>query len=128
MNTGKKAEEFVLAYFKRKGITLAKAGKGEGCDFKSGPSVYVEVKGTTFESIAKLPFRYFTEKEYEKAQSCRDDGTQYEIHLIVDINASQPKHYIIPGDELLDRGKAETVWSLSIRNEYEKFKVKNDVQ
>ena len=124
MSTAKKAEAFVRSYFERQGIRLAPAEKGIGYNFRSErDNLYVDVKGASAKTIAKIPFRYFTAKEFEKARSCHNEGTRYEIHLIADIDAPQPKHYVIPGDELLVRGKAEVLWSFPLRKDDERFSV-----
>ena len=125
MTTATIAESFVKEYFRKSGHLLTKAKKGEcGYDFYTADRrTLVEVKGTTKPSISVVPFRYFTNKEYEKARECIQANQTYEIHLVVDINnENRPfKHYVFPASELIDTGTAEVIWSLPIRKHHEKY-------
>jgi len=120
------AEDFVHSYFKRyKRVELIRVPKGElGYDFRDSESkLFVEVKGTTAKDLAKVLFRYFTNTEYEKARLCRKNKQRYEIHLIVGIGTAQPEHYVIPGEELLQKGRPEVSWFLPITKEFRTYKL-----
>ena len=125
MTTAKQAEEYVKRYFKEKrGIDLIKVGKRElGFDFRDKSSdLFVEVKGSTKEFKA-LQGNYFTNAEFEKARSCRREGTEYEIHLVAGIGSELPEHYVIPGEVLLDQAKPEVWWNLSLRKDFREYKL-----
>lgn len=129
MNTGQKAENIVKEYFKNKGIELIRAPKGElGYDFKKNDNkLFIEVKGTTAKELSKVLFRYFTNTEYEKARACRKAKVKYEIHLIIGINGNNDntfkEHYMIPGNDLLDKAKPEVSWMLPIRKKDREYLV-----
>ena len=95
MKTSEQAELIVIEYYKKKGIELFKAKRGDiGFDLKDKmENLFIEVKGSANESI---PFRYFTNSEYEKARTCRRNKLKYEIHLVTGIGEKLVKHYIIP--------------------------------
>lgn len=125
MTTAKQAEEYVKHYFKKElDIDLVKAGRGElGFDFRDESSkLFVEVKGST-KDLKGILFRYFTNTEYEKARSCRREGTKYEIHLVAGIGSELPEHYVIPGEVLLDQAKPEVNWYLPVRKDFRKYKL-----
>jgi hypothetical protein len=126
MNTGKAAEQYVKSYFHDKDIELVSITRGNtGYDFKkSDDTLFIEVKGTTFKDLSKIPFRYFTNSEYEMAKLCRKRKIKYEIHLITGIGTNNVKHYIMPGNVLLEKSKPEVNWSLPIRNEFHKYLIK----
>lgn len=131
MTTGQKAEKIVKDYFQNKGIELIRAPKGElGYDFKkSDDKLFVEVKGTTAKELSKVLFRYFTNTEYEKARACRKAKVKYEIHLIIGIKNNHEndfsEHYMIPGNDLLEKGKPEVAWMLPIRKRHKDYLVKD---
>jgi hypothetical protein len=131
MNTGQKAEKIIKNYFYNKGIVLIRAPKGElGYDFKkSDDKFFIEVKGTTAKELSKVPFRYFTNTEYEKARACRKSKVKYEIHLITGIQSNDDigfsEHYMIPGNDLLDKGKPEVTWMLPIRKKDKDYLLKD---
>lgn len=120
------AEDYVHAYFrKHKQTELIRVPKDEvGYDFRdAGSKLFVEVKGTAAKDIAKVLFRSFTNAEYEKARSCRNKKQKYEIHLIVGIRTGKPEHYVIPGEELLQKAKPQVSWSLPMRKEFRTYKL-----
>jgi hypothetical protein len=124
--TAKIAEDYVHAYFKKhKQTDLLRVPTDElGYDFRDSDSkLFVEVKGTTAKDLAKVLFRYFTNAEYEKARSCRKKKQRYEIHLIVGIGTAEPEHFVIPGEELLQKAKPEVSWSLPMRKEFRTYKL-----
>ena len=126
MSTEKLAEVYVKKYFKKKKMELIKVTKQElGFDFRSKDSkIFIEIKGTTKKDYSNIPFRYFTNTEYEKARSCSKQKQKYEIHLVVGINTKSISHYIIPGDVLLKKAKPEIWWNLPIRKELKVYMAK----
>jgi hypothetical protein len=54
---------------------------------------------------------------------CRKKKQIYEIHLIVGIGTPEAEHYVIPGEELLQKAKPEVSWSLPIRKEFRTYKL-----
>ena len=123
MNTGQLAEQFVKKYFADKNVKLIKTPKGElGYDFRDKDSKrFIEVKGTAKKNLTEVGFCLFTNTEFEKARSCRKAKKKYEIHLVVGVGDASQKHYIIPGSELLEEGKPEIQWILTVRKEYERY-------
>jgi len=126
MNIGKEAEQYVKEYFQRRKVELIKKPRGElGYDFRDKESkLFIEVKGTTTKNITDALFRYFTNTEYEKARSCRKAKQDYQIHLITGIGSDNIKHYKIPGEELLDKGKPEVSWWLPLKKDFRKYELR----
>ena len=126
MNIGKEAEQYVKEYFQRRKVELIKKPRGElGYDFRDKESkLFIEVKGTTEKNITDALFRYFTNTEYEKARSCRKAKQDYQIHLITGIGSDNIKHYKIPGEELLDKGKPEVSWWLPLKKDFRKYELR----
>ena len=127
--TGRIAEDYVLEYFRtHRRIALIRVPNDElGYDFRDADSkLFVEVKGTEAKDLAKVLFRYFTNAEYEKARSCRKKKQTYEIHLILGIGSNH-EHFVIPGEELLQKAKPEVSWSLPMRKEFRRFKLAKDI-
>ena len=126
MTTAKKAEEYVKNYFKTTyGIDLIKSkGSDRGFDFRDQKSkIYIEVKGTEEKKLSGIPFRYFTNTQYEKAKECIRNKKKYEIHLIIGIGTNNIEHYCIPATVLIEKAKPEITWSLPIRKEINEFKI-----
>ena len=125
MSTAKKAEKYIKRYFEKwRNIELIKPKKGEtGFDFRNDKStVFIEVKGTSKKKLSDLPFRYFTNAQYEKAEKCLRNKKRYEIHLVCGVGTPSKKdHYCIPAEVLTKRAKRETWWSLPIRKEIKKY-------
>lgn len=121
------AEDYVQKYFEKKKIKLKRVSKGElGYDFRDLKSnLFVEVKGATEKNLSKILFRYFRNTEYEKARACRKAKQKYDIHLVIGMKSISPKHYIIPSDILLENGKPEIQWTLPIRKDFERYRVKD---
>jgi len=113
MNTGKEAEKIVLEYFKRRKIELVKHRRGErGFDFRTKDSkLFVEVKGS---AAGKVPFRRFTNAEYEKAKECLLKKRMYEIHLVLGVGTRNCRHYKISAKVFIEKAKCEILWSLPI--------------
>ena len=112
--------------YKRRKVELIKKPRGElGYDFRDKESkLFIEVKGTTEKNITDALFRYFTNTEYEKARSCRKAKQDYQIHLITGIGSDNIKHYKIPGEELLDKGKPEVSWWLPLKKDFRKYELR----
>lgn len=125
MNTGQRAEQYIKDYFQKKGVELIKKSRSEhGYDFRDKDSkIFIEVKGTTAKNITDALFRYFTNTEYEKARSCRKAKQDYQIHLVTGIGSNNIKHYKIPGEELLDKGRPEVSWWLPLKKDFRKYEL-----
>jgi len=126
MSTKKQAEDYVVRYFREKrGIQLLPVKRPEiGFDFRNAEStLFVEVKGTAATELRKALFRYFTNAEYEAAKRCSGNGTSYEIHLVVGVGTAEPQHFLIPGQKLVDSGKPETWWALSLTKDFQRYRV-----
>jgi hypothetical protein len=127
MSTKNQAEDYVRRYFNEVcNIELLPVKRPEkGFDFRNADStLFVEVKGTTATNLSKAMFRYFTNAEYEAAKRSALDGTSYEIHLIIGIGSLEPQHFIIPGQKLVETGKPETWWALSLTKDFLQFRMR----
>ena len=106
MKTSDAAVEHVIKYYQKQGVHLVKAKRGDvGFDLKTPKEdLFIEVKGSANQ---KVSFRYFENSEYEKARACRRNNLPYEIHIVTGIGTKKRRHYIIPGNVLLDEGRPE---------------------
>jgi len=69
----KQAEKFVLKIMNQNvEMNLSFAGKGEmGFDIRNTKSThFIEVKGTLKRDIKEINFRYLTNEQHKKAESC----------------------------------------------------------
>ena len=116
MKTSEAAVAIVKAHFcETEGIELIDAKRGDvGYDLKNlDETLFVEVKGSANE---KIPFRYFTNSEYEKARVCRRNKLRYEIHIVIGIgDGTHSDHYVITADELIREAKPEIQWCFPVR-------------
>jgi len=110
------AVAIVKAYFRQKeGVELIEAKRGDvGYDLKKADeTLFVEVKGSANQ---KIPFRYFTNSEYEKARVCRRNKLRYEVHIVIGIEDGKcSDHFVIPGDDLVRHAKPEIIWCYAMR-------------
>lgn len=126
MSTKTKAEDYVCRYFRdKRGIELLPVKRPEtGFDFRNAEStLFVEVKGTAATDRRRALFRYFTNAEYEAAKRSARDGTTYEIHLVVGVDTAEPQHFLIPGQKLVNSGKPETWWVLSLTRDFDEYRL-----
>jgi hypothetical protein len=116
MSTEQAAVEIVKKHFREnEQIELIEAKRGDvGYDLKNiEETLFVEVKGS---AMQKIPFRYFTNSEYEKARVCRRNNLRYEVHIVIGIdNEKYLDHFMIQGDDLIRESRPEIVWNYPIR-------------
>jgi transcriptional regulator with XRE-family HTH domain len=67
---------------------------------EEGKPVYIEVKATSYSETA--PF-YMSRKEYRFLQQCAEDGTEYQLHRVFDLNENgDHKVHVLTAQELLE--------------------------
>jgi hypothetical protein len=115
MKTSDAAVAIVKAYFTSKNITLLDAKRGDvGYDLRNtDETLFIEVKGSAKKTI---PFRYFTNSEYEKARVCRRNKLRYEVHIVIGIaDGTCSDHFVISGDDLIRQASPEIHWNYPVR-------------
>ena len=118
MTISKQAENFVLKKMNQKRRDeFIFCKKGEmGFDIRNTKSThFIEVKGTLKRNIKEINFRYLTNEQHKKAESCILGKKIYQVFLVIGVNSKFIKiARIYSAKEIISRSKKELWWRLPI--------------